>query len=311
MNRPAHEKPMNIIRQLFLLLALFVLPVLSQERISDSTFWSVEILNNYRVIPNVTYSVASGYECKLDVYARRSTMGPTPTVLFIHGGGWVVGTKEAAVLNIFPYLEMGFSVVNVEYRLARVALAPAAVEDCRLALRWVFKNAKTYGFDTTKVIVTGGSAGGHLALMTGMLDASAGFDWPKDWDETSTNPKVAAIINWFGITDVNDLLSGAVTPNYAAAWIGSQPNRAEIAKRVSPLTYVRKNLPPVFTVHGDKDQLVPYNHAVRLHEALTKAGVVNQLLTIPGGGHGGFSREEMLKIISEIRGFLKKQGILQ
>jgi len=70
-------------------------------------------------------------------------------------------------------------------------------------------------------------------------------------------------------------------------------------------------LPPVFTVHGDKDQLVPYNHAVRLHEALTKAGVVNQLLTIPGGGHGGFSREEMLKIISEIRGFLKKQGILQ
>ena len=302
---------MKTLRLFLLVLVLSLHYAHSQERISERALWSVDLLNNYRVISNVTYSVATGYECKLDAYVRNSSAGPVPTVLYIHGGGWVAGTKEAAVMNIFPYLEMGFSVVNVEYRLAKVALAPAAVEDCRLALRWVFKNAKTYGFDTTKVIVTGGSAGGHLALMTGMLDASAGFDWPKDWDAATPNPKVSVIINWFGITDVNDLLSGVVTPNYAAAWIGNQLNREAIAKRVSPLTYVRKNLPPIFTVHGDKDQLVPYNHAVRLHEALTKAGVVNQLVTIPGGKHGGFSPEEMLNIISGIREFLKKQGILQ
>ncbi len=232
-----------------LFLLVFVLPftfIHSQERVPEKPLWSLDLLNNYRVIPNVTYSVATGYECKLDAYVRNSSGAPVPTVLFIHGGGWVAGTKESTVMNIFPYLEMGFSVINVEYRLAKVALAPAAVEDCRLALRWIFKNAKTYGFDTTKVVATGGSAGGHLALMTGMLDASAGLDWPKDWDGATHNLKIAAIINWFGITDVNDLLPGVVTPNYAAAWLGSQPNREEIAKRVSPLTYVRKNLPPIF-----------------------------------------------------------------
>ena len=78
----------------------------------------------------------------------------------------------------------------------------------------------------------------------------------------------------------------------------------EIAKRVSPLTYVRAGLPPILTIHGDKDQLVPYQHAVRLHDALTKAGVANQLLTIPAGGHGNFKPEERTKAYQKIREFL-------
>ena len=206
---------------------------------------------------------------------------------------------------------MGLSVVNVEYRLARVSIAPAAVVDCRLALRWVFKNAKDYGFDTTKIIVSGGSAGGHLALMTGMVDASAGFDTPTDWDYATVQPKVAAIVNWFGITDVKDLLAGENRQNYAVYWIADQKDKDLLAQRVSPISYVRKGLPPVFTVQGDKDQLVPYSQSVRLHEALTKAGVPNQLLTIPGGKHGGFSKEEMSRIYAAINDFLKKQKILE
>src|SRR5438477_8117682 len=102
-----------------------------------------------------------------------------------------------------PYLEMGWAVVNVEYRLARASLAPAAVEDCRCALRWVIKNAKDYNFDINRIVVTGHSAGGHLALTTGMLPASAGLDRECHGPEEL---KVAAIINWYGITDVNDLL---------------------------------------------------------------------------------------------------------
>jgi acetyl esterase/lipase len=205
---------------------------------------------------------------------------------------------------------MGFSVVNVEYRLARVALAPAAVEDCRLALRWVMKNARMYNFDSSRIIVTGGSAGGHLALMTGMLDSTAGFDATREWDQSSVPLKVAAIINWFGITDVKDLLSGTNRQNYAVSWLGSQANRNELATRVSPLTYVRKDLPPIFTIHGDNDNLVPYSHAVRLHSALSAAGVTNKLVTIPGGKHGGFSREDMLRIYGMIRTFLKEAKVL-
>jgi dipeptidyl aminopeptidase/acylaminoacyl peptidase len=77
------------------------------------------------------------------------------------------------------------------------------------------------------------------------------------------------------------------------------------------MTYVRKGLPPIFTVHGDKDQLVPYNHAVKMHEALTKAGVPNQLMTIPGGKHGGFSKDDMGKIYTAIKDFLRKNKIVE
>ena len=283
----------------------------AQSKLPESATWTIDAMMGYRIVPNITYSVANSFECKLDVYARRSTGGPVPTAIYIHGGGWVAGTKEAAMLNILPYFDLGFSVVIVEYRLAKVSLAPAAVEDCRLALRWVFENAKTYGFDTTRIIVTGGSAGGHLALMTGMVSADAGFDSPKEWDQTNPETKVAAIVNWFGITDVKDLLAGPNRQNYAVSWLGSQMNREGLAEHVSPIKYVRKGLPPILTIHGDSDQLVPYSQAVRLHDALSKANVPNQLMTIRGGKHGGFSRDEMLQIYATIRDFLKQYGVLQ
>lgn len=289
---------------------LIAITATSQTQSQEVSSWSINAVNDYRVVSNVTYSTANGYDCKLDVYARRISKSPTPTVLYIHGGGWVAGSKEASVLAILPYLEMGFAVVNVEYRLAKVSLAPGAVEDCRLSLRWIFKNANEYGFDTTRVIVTGGSAGGHLALMTGMVDPSAGFDMPTDWDYSTVQPKVAAIINWYGITDVKDLLSGPNRQNYAVYWLAYQRDKEILAQRISPISYVRKGLPPIFTVHGDNDQLVPYQHAVRLHDALGKSGVPNQFVTIPGGKHGGFTKDEMGKIYSAIKDFLKAHRIL-
>ena len=297
-------------RQMFsLILFTVMLPLVAAAQPAGSWTWTAS--NDYAITSNIIYSVANNYECKLDVYARRGTAGSRfPTVVHIHGGGWVGGTKEASLMAVMPYLEMGFAVVNVEYRLAPVSLAPAAVQDCRLALRWVWKNAAQYGFDTTKIVVTGGSAGGHLALMTGMLDHSAGFDLPTNWDIVVIQPKIAAIVNWFGITDVADLLEGANRQGYTVNWLGNMKGKEEVAKSVSPLTYVRTGLPPIFTVHGDKDQLVPYTHAVRLHEALTKAGVPNEFITIPGGRHGGFSAAEMNTIYTAIRAFLKKHGII-
>ena len=287
---------------------LIVTPLCAQ----NSGSWTWTGVNDYGVIPNIVYSVANNYECKLDVYQRRSADGSrTPTVVYIHGGGWVAGTKESSVMGILPWLELGFSVVNVEYRLAPVSLAPAAVQDCRLAFRWVWKNAAKYGFDTSRIVVTGGSAGGHLALTTGMLDPADGFDLPTNWDYEVAVPRAAAIVNWFGITDVKDLLDGPNMQKYAVFWLGNQEEKEEIAESVSPLKYVRKGLPPIITIHGDKDQLVPYAHATRLHEKLTDAGVPNELITIPGGRHGGFSAAEMQRIHTTVIAFLKKHGILK
>jgi acetyl esterase/lipase len=213
---------------------------------------------------------------------------------------------------------MGFAVVNIEYRLGKISPAPAAVEDCLCALHWLGRNAKKYNFDLSKVIVTGGSAGGHLALTTAMIPSSAGLDDECAYEDdeswgtptwTNPRPNVAAVINWFGITDLNDMLKGGNMRSYAASWFAGIRDREELAKKVSPINYVRPGLPPILTIHGDNDKLVPHEQAVRLHEALTKAGVRNQLLTIPGGGHGDFTAEQELKAFETIKGFLMSVGI--
>jgi acetyl esterase/lipase len=281
------------------LLVVSALPTFAQQLSSGIT-------NPYRVTPNITYLTANNFEAKLDVYARSDVAAPQPTLIWFHGGGWTGGAKEGATFNLVPYLEMGWNVVNVEYRLARVSPAPAAVEDCLCALRWVIRNAKQYNFDVTKLVVSGSSAGGHLALTTGMIPGSAGLDRQCPGNETL---KVAAIVDWFGITDVGDLLEGANMKTYAVQWLGSLPNRAEVASRVSPLTYVRAGVPPIISVHGDADPTVPYTHSVRLHDALRKAGVDGELVTVPGGRHGGFSRAENERAFAAIRAFFAKHGL--
>src|SRR5215470_6916104 len=110
--------------------------------------------------------------------------------------------------------------------LERVALAPAAVEDCLCALRWVATHAKDYDIDTGRLVTSGESAGGHLALTTGMIPESAGLD--RQCPGVAL-PKVAAIIDWYGITDVGDLLDGVNRKPYAVAWLSSLPNREDIA----------------------------------------------------------------------------------
>jgi len=285
-----------------------LIPASTLADMSDSATWAATLARSYRVTPNVTYLTANNWEAKLDLYQPTNASGPVPTLIYIHGGGWVGGDRQAAFFNTMPYLEMGWAVVNVSYRLARVSLAPAAVEDCRCALRWVISKAKDYNLDVNKLVVTGNSAGGHLALTTGMLPASAGLERQCPGNEEL---KVAAIINWYGITDVGDLLEGPNMKTYAVTWLSSLTNRQELAKRVSPLEYVRPGLPPILTIHGDADPTVPYSPGTRLHEALNKAGVPNQLLTIPGGKHGGFTRDETLKIFATIQQFLQKHNLVK
>jgi acetyl esterase/lipase len=269
--------------------------------------WAVHALNRYQVAANITYLTASNFESKLDIYSRRGATTPQPTILYFHGGFWAAGNKENALLSLFPWMQMGWNVVNVEYRLARVAPAPAAVEDGLCALRFLAANAKTYNIDIDRIVTYGESAGGHLALTSAMIPESAGLD--RICAANAPVPKVAAVFNFYGVTDVADVIDGPHKANLAVTWLGSLEDRNEIAKRVSPLNYVRPGLPPVLTVHGDKDPLVPYDHAVRLHQALTNAGVQNELITISGGGHGQFKPDERTRIFAAIREFLTKHGL--
>ena len=306
----------------FRALALFVVLLtvfnssFGQAQTPSSDKWVDYVANDYDIMPNITYATANNTELKLDLYLPKDRSAPKPALILFHGGGWVAGQKERNVLWLLPYLSMGWAVINVEYRIAQNSPAPAAVEDCRCALRWATYNAGRYNLDASKFVLTGTSAGGHLALITGMLPAQNIFDrqcptndstrWAKG---TEPETKVAAIINWFGITDVADLIDGPNAKHYAMEWFGSMSNRQELARQVSPLSYVRAGLPPIITIHGDQDNIVPYNHAVQLHAALDKAGVPNQLVTIRGGKHGGFNRETLLSSYAAIREFLRKQNI--
>ena len=286
----------------------------ARAQLSDTTAFLADLSNQYRVVPNVVYHVASNHENRLDVYRPANPSGPTPVLMMIHGGGWVGGTKEAQVLRSLPYLEMGWAVVNVTYRLVQVSRAPAAVEDCLCALQWIARNAERYNFDTSRIVTSGNSAGGHLALTTGMVPPATGLGRECVSGSFSGPPAipsvdVAAIINWYGITDVADLVEGPNTKGYAVQWLGGLPNWAEIAKLASPLTYVRRELPPILSIHGDADPIVPYEHAVRLHAALDDVGVPNELHTVPGGSHGGFNRAQTLKIYETIQQFLGRHGL--
>jgi acetyl esterase/lipase len=290
-----------------ILASALVLAAPAFAQLSPAAAWATHAANEYQMYPNVTYLTMGDTQLKMDIYRRRTATTPQPTIIYMHGGFWVAGNKEAAILNFLPWMEMGWNVVNVEYRLGPNTLAPGAVEDCFCALRYVAQQAMMYNVDVNRIVVTGESAGGHLALALGILPESEGFD--RECAAATPMPKVAAVINWFGITDVPDVIDGPHRAAAAVRWFGSMPNRMEVAKRVSPLTYVRPGLPPILTIHGDADTTVPYPEAVALHAALAKVNVPNQLVTIPGGKHGGFTPQERDRIYLTIREFLGKNGL--
>jgi acetyl esterase/lipase len=191
--------------------------------------------------------------------------------------------------------------------MSGTAVAPAAVEDARCALRWVYRNAKQFHLDTDRIIVTGHSAGGHLALTTGMLLDSDGLDndCPADPEMGEPPLKVAAIVDWYGPTDLPDLLAGPNRKTYAVAWFGGSMDRDAEARRVSPIQYVRGGMPPVFIVHGDQDPTVPYTQSLRLHELLDGRHVTNQLYTIHGGKHGFFGAKNDIAAYRAMWDFLE------
>lgn len=291
---------------------ILIATIVSGKYFGNSTSAKIGNQANYQLSRNIVYHKVNNSQLKLDLYQNENP-GLHPILINIHGGGWIKQSKEGLKPFFDPYLNWGFSVININYRLASTALAPAAVEDSRCALAWVINNSQKYNFDTSKIITTGFSAGGHLSLTTGMMSSEAGFDQqcPGNNLDNKKN-QVAAIINWSGITDVADLIAGDNEKYYAVEWLGNKITDAEIelAKTVSPINYVRSDLPPILTIHGDKDTFVPYAHAVRLHKKLDKVDVSNQLYSVRGAAHGGFSNQQKQQIYTTIKKFLIKHQFI-
>jgi len=285
----------------FISFLILTLNVFAQET-GDTTYKPVEYPAGYSAQLNTVYTKVNDWERKMDIYLPPATGNPTPVLINIHGGGWTNGVKESQG-GFNTFFKAGFAVANIEYRMRKQATAPAAIEDARCALIYLIKNAKALNIDVNKIIVMGGSAGGHLALMAGLLENNHLFDNNCSGVE---NIKVAAIIDKYGITDVWELShnNAFITSKSSANWLGDKKTDPLFGKSVSPISYVKKTSPPVFIVHGDADPNVDFQQSVTLHSKLVAAGVKTEFITVPGGLHGKFDKERNSDLNKAIMKFI-------
>ncbi|MHB1104976.1 MAG: alpha/beta hydrolase fold domain-containing protein [Lutibacter sp.] len=283
-----------------LFIILFIIGSIEAQN-QDTIYKLVQFPEGYTSQIDVVYTTAGEWNGRMDLYTNPKSTAPTPVIINIHGGGWNHGVKESQT-GYGSFFKNGYAVANVEYRLVDVAKAPGAIEDVRCALIYLYTHAKALNIDTNKIVVMGGSSGGHLALMAGLLTNDKRFDTNCNYDGEI---KVAAIIDKYGVTDLEPLNAWKSAKN----WLGDQYNDQAFVKSVSPLYYVSKNSPPIYIVHGNSDPIVPYAQSVVLYEKLKSSGVKTKMLTIEGGVHGKFSKEENSLLSKDMWEFLDELGL--
>jgi acetyl esterase/lipase len=251
-----------------------------------------------RTIADCEYSPDGHPRHRLDLYLPEDISQPLPTILWIHGGGWVTGDKAGG--PAIQFATKGFAVASMNYRYSRHATFPAQTYDCKAAVRWLRANSKTYSLDIANIGVWGASAGGHLASMLGLTTGNELLEGTLgNADQSSA---VKAVVDWFGPTDFMTLGSRDTRTQFLGGDALDHPEKANAA---SPIRYVTDQACPFFIVHGDQDPLVPYSQSEAFAKALEHAGVDVTFVTISGGRHGGskFSRPDE---IARIEAFFNK-----
>lgn len=198
----------------------------------------------------------------------------------IHGGGWTGGEPKRMFPFADHYAKLGLVAISVQYRLFNAKKQDTTVFDCvkdvRSAVRYVRSHAAALGINPDKIIVSGGSAGGHLAIATAMFDKVN-----EASDDTSVSSIPNALILLFPVIDTSK-------EGYGNAKIG------ERWQELSPAHNVRPGLPPTLTFHGTGDTVCPFVGAKIFHEAMLKAGNRSELDVNEGGAHGYLMRTQEL-----------------
>jgi acetyl esterase/lipase len=238
------------------------------------------------LLPDLAY-VPNGQERqKLDLYLpEKKAESPLPVIVWIHGGAWREGDKWPCLADRFP--TRGYAVASINYRLSQDAPFPAAIEDCKAAIRWLRAHAKDYNLDPERIGVWGASAGGHLAALLGTsgdvkeLEGTGGH-----LDQSS---RVQAVVDWYGPTDFLQMGGRHDGPNSPESQLVGGPvqERKEAVARANPLTYLGKDAPPFLIMHGDADDTVPLGQSELLAAALKKVGARVIFKKIKGAAHGG------------------------
>ena len=255
-----------------------------------------------KTIVDIPYITGGSPRQALDLYLPDRAHGPLPAVLWIHGGAWECGNKHPCPVREFA--ERGYAVASIGYRLSDEAAFPGQLHDCKSAVRWLRAHAAEYGIDPARIGVWGESAGGHLAALMGVTGRIRELDAGDHLEQSS---EVQCVVNWFGPVDFLDWgapfspsMDSRESPVYRLLG-GPFSQNLKKARTAGPLHHVHGRGAPFFTVHGDRDDIVPLIQSQRLHKALQDAGAESTLQVIPGAGHSTeqFTLPERLDEIAE------------
>ena len=242
------------------------------------------------VIWELQYSYPGGYPLHLDLYLPVEGHGPFPVVLWISGGGWWECDKTRAYYSSL-LVANGFATASIRYRTSKQAIAPANIHDCKAAVRWLWANAARYHLDPNRIGAWGASAGGHLAALLGV---SAGVpELEGDGGNAGFSSAVKAVCDFNGPSDLTRVAIPEIREKYQDLYKvtecylgGPVAERCDLARMVSPLTYVTRGSPPMLIFHGSADTVVPVEESELLYKAMRCAGAKAELDVLPGAEHG-------------------------
>jgi len=229
-------------------------------------------------LSDITYCNADPAQ-KMDVYFPQSG-GPWPTVIYVHGGGWMHGDKSEATLFASGLNSMGFLVVSLNYRLYPPATFPAMIEDLKCAVRSLRAHAGDYNLDPNHIAAMGASAGGHLVALLGTSEANSPWDVGEYLDQSS---RVQAVVSLAGVMDLSHTFPNA-DGNDVETMRHIGFNEANVVE-ASPISHITPDDPPFLLIHGDRDTRVPYQQSQVMYDKLVQVGVPAQLVIVKNAGH--------------------------
>ena len=220
----------------------------------------------------IEYSNPDNQHLQLDMARPSAASGPLPAIICIHGGGFRAGSRDGYLGLIQQLAGRGYVAVTVSYRLAPKYPFPAAVHDVKAAVRWLRANAKKYNIDPNRIGVTGGSAGGHLALYLGVTGDVAAIE--GDGGNAGQSSAVQCVVNVYGPSDFTksygkSVDAAEVLPLFLGGNVEQQRKRHLEA---SPLYWVTPSAPPTLCIHGTQDKYVAYEQSIWMVDRLLAAG---------------------------------------
>jgi len=233
------------------------------------------------VLHDVRYREGPSKQWRLDLAFKKDLRGkPRPGIVVIHGGGWVEGDKSSFASrkagvpgNIEDFAELGFVAATINYRLSGEAPFPAALEDCKCAVRWLRAHAKEYNLDPDHIGAYGNSAGGHLAMLLGMVGKEAGLE--GDGPHQDQSSRVQAAVSDSGPIDLLYQYRHPRLRRVVGQFMGGPPEgkRAAVYKKASPLHRIAPDTPALLLIYGAADEQVPVETADQFVLALGRAGL--------------------------------------